>query len=73
MKGVLSVNRTCTKEELILSKMVYIKRYAVGPKGGAFPYNTLLSSRPPGLALALKSRQLRNGYDSGSRVEDKSG
>ena len=43
----------------------------VEPQGGAFPYNTLLSSRPPGLALALKSRS--SGYDSGSRVEDKSG
>ena len=67
----LSIERV--REKNLFCQKWYTKRYAVGPQGGAFPYNTLLSSKAPGLALALKSRQLRNGYDSGSRVADKSG
>ena len=66
-KGYYLLIERVRKKNLFCQKW-YIKRYAVRPQGGAVPYNTLLSSRPPGLALALKSPQLGNGYDSGSRV-----
>lgn len=46
VKGVLFVNRKYTKGVPFLSKKKDIKGLGVGPRGGASPNKTLLSSPP---------------------------